>query len=185
MAQTELGHVTVIGGCGFLGHNIVNLLRKQYPQTRISVIDLRTDRNRNESKLVSYHDCDITNEPDVSSLFAKLKPTAIIHTASPVFVGEVKRDLFYKVNVEGTSVLLKAAQKYGVRAFVYTSSASVITSKETVLVNADERWPVITGDDAVDYYSVTKVRTSTASCKQRSALASIDAFHRPSQKTPS
>lgn len=62
-----------------------------------------------------------------------------------------------KVNVNGTNNLLKAAQDVDVKAFVFTSSASVIMDAENDLTNADERWPVIVGDAQPEYYTHTKV----------------------------
>ena len=81
---------------------------------------------------------------------------AIIHTASPHAFG-IPHSVMYKVNVDGTKCLLKAAQDAGVKAFVYTSSASVIMGELTELVNVDERWPTIAGEDQPEYYTHTKV----------------------------
>lgn len=81
----------------------------------------------------------------------------MIHTASPNLVGASK-ELYYKVNVEGTKCVIGACQKANVKALVYTSSASVISDNATDLVNADERWPVIPPKAQTEYYSQTKVR---------------------------
>jgi sterol-4alpha-carboxylate 3-dehydrogenase (decarboxylating) len=62
-----------------------------------------------------------------------------------------------KVNVDGTNNLLKAAKEVGVKAFVFTSSASVIMDAVNDVVNADESWPVIVGDKQPEYYTHTKV----------------------------
>jgi sterol-4alpha-carboxylate 3-dehydrogenase (decarboxylating) len=155
--KASLGHVNVVGGCGFLGHHIVKLLSTSHPQTRISVLDLRTSRNRIEGSNISYHDCDITDEAAVNNLYSQLKPDVVVHTASPVFVGNTNEKLFYKVNVDGTNVLLKSAQENGVKAFVYTSSASVIMGKDPTLINANESYPVVAGKEQPEYYTTTKV----------------------------
>ena len=152
----SLGKVVVVGGCGFLGSHIVSLLVKRYPQTQVSVLDLRTVANRHSSPTVSYHDGDITDFPAVKNIIGKIKPDAIIHTASPHF--HLKNHaLFDRVNVDGTKNLVRAAQETGVKAFVYTSSASVILGKTGELVNADESWPMVTGDRQPEYYTTTKV----------------------------
>lgn len=152
----SLGHVVITGGCGFLGHHIVSLLLERHPSTRISVLDLRTNRNRNLSNDVSYYDTDITAPDDVNELLARLRPDVVIHTASPVFNAN-RPELMYKVNVGGTKNMLEAARGAGVKAFVYTSSASIIMDATAELVNADERWPIVTGDAQPEYYSTTKV----------------------------
>ena len=151
----SLGKVLVVGGCGFLGSHIVSLIVKRHPQTQIAVLDLRTNSNRNASPNVSYHDGDITDAPAMKALFSQIKPDAVIHTASPHF--DLKPEIHDKVNVGGTKVLLQAAQESGVKGFVYTSSASVILDHVNDLVNADERWPLVTGDDQPEYYTTTKV----------------------------
>jgi sterol-4alpha-carboxylate 3-dehydrogenase (decarboxylating) len=68
----------------------------------------------------------------------------------------------YKVNVDGTDNLLNVARETGVKAFVYTSSASVIMDKENDVINADERWPVISGKEQPEYYTHTKGLAETA-----------------------
>jgi sterol-4alpha-carboxylate 3-dehydrogenase (decarboxylating) len=154
-SQDSLGHVVVIGGCGFLGHHIVKLLLSRHPKTKISILDLRITSNQIPNPQTSYHICDITDVGSLQPLFKKLKPDVVIHTASPTaFLG---REILYKINVEGTKNLLKVSQETGVKAFVYTSSASVIMGEMTALVNVDERWPVMVGESQPEYYSHTKV----------------------------
>jgi sterol-4alpha-carboxylate 3-dehydrogenase (decarboxylating) len=151
-----LGKVVVVGGCGFLGSHIVNYIVERHPETQVAVLDLRTNSNRNASSNVSYHDADITDLAAITALFSKIKPDAVIHTASPHF--DLKPEIHDKVNVGGTKNLVKAAQDTGVKAFVYTSSASVILGATEPLVNADERWPIVAGKEQPEYYTTTKVR---------------------------
>jgi sterol-4alpha-carboxylate 3-dehydrogenase (decarboxylating) len=151
-----LGKVVVVGGCGFLGSHIVKYIVERHPKTQVAVLDLRTSSNRNASPNVSYHDGDITDLAAMTALFRQIRPDAIIHTASPHF--NLKPEIHEKVNVGGTKNLIKAAQDTGVKAFVYTSSASVILDATAQLINADERWPIIAGDAQPEYYTTTKVR---------------------------
>jgi sterol-4alpha-carboxylate 3-dehydrogenase (decarboxylating) len=155
--EHSLGHAVIVGGCGFLGHHIVKLLLSRHPKTKISILDLRITSNQIPNPNTSYHICDITDEDALSDLFKTLKPDVVIHTASPTaFLG---KEILYKINVEGTKNLLKVAQETGVKAFVYTSSASVIMGEMTELINVDERWPVMVGENQPEYYSHTKVIT--------------------------
>ena len=154
----------MIGGCGFLGHHIVDLLFESY-KCSISVIDLRTTRNRRpESDKVQYFDADITSLSSLLPIFEKVKPHIVIHTASPAAIGEssesktkLRNAMYKKVNVDGTQCVIEACQKTGVKGLVYTSSASVISDTEADLINADERWPVIPAKNQLEYYSTTKV----------------------------
>ncbi|MCJ1337566.1 erg26, C-3 sterol dehydrogenase [Bachmanniomyces sp. S44760] len=150
-----LGNVLVVGGCGFLGHHIVSQLL-EYDSAKVSVIDLRTNVNRLPN--VSYHDADVTSEEQIYSVLETEKPNVIIHCASPYGAGDASRDtIFQKVNVQGTKNLFDLAAKIGcVRAFVYTSSASVIHDNVSHLINADERWPVLRRPQQTVYYTESK-----------------------------
>jgi len=152
----SLGSVLVVGGCGFLGHHIVSQILENY-DAQVSVVDLRTELNRFPS--ATYYDADITSESAVTSVLAKVKPTVIIHTASPNFVSDEGKNkaLYKKVNVDGTQNLIDRAGEIGcVKAFVYTSSSSVIHDSISPLINGDERWPTLRAPLQREYYSETK-----------------------------
>lgn len=152
----SLGSVLVIGGCGFLGHHVVSQLRESYTD-QVSVLDLHTDRNRVPA--ISYYDGDITSEADVTRVLREVKPNVIIHTASPAFVADDGRNkpVYKKVNVDGTRNLIELAGKTGcVKAFIYTSSASVVHDTVSDLLNADERWPILHPPQQREYYAETK-----------------------------
>ncbi|KAK7745315.1 erg26, C-3 sterol dehydrogenase [Cytospora paraplurivora] len=154
----DLGKVLIIGGCGFLGHHIVDLVLRDYTAT-VSVIDLRCTRNRRpDSDGVRYIDADITDASRIVSIFDKLRPDVVIHTASPVPQSDssVADALYKKVNIDGTQTIVDACKKANVKALVYTSSASVASDNVHDLINADERWPVPRGKDQTEYYSETK-----------------------------
>lgn len=156
--KTDLGKVMVIGGCGFLGHHIVHLLLRDYTAS-VSVIDLRCTRNRRpDSDGVQYIDADITDASKLVSIFDEVRPDVVIHTASPApqASSNIADDLFKKVNVDGTQAIVDVCKKTGVKALVYTSSASVASDNVNDLINADERWPIPRGKDQTEYYSETK-----------------------------
>ncbi|KAF3762388.1 hypothetical protein M406DRAFT_263398 [Cryphonectria parasitica EP155] len=154
-----LGSVLVTGGCGFLGHHIVRVLLRDWDTTAVTVVDLRCERNRRpESDGVRYIEADITDAAKVAAVFKDVKPEAVIHTASPPSQGAsaASNELFRNVNIHGTQNIVDACQEAGVKALVYTSSASVASDNVSDLINADERWPVPRGKDQTEYYSETK-----------------------------
>jgi len=158
--KPDLGSVVVIGGCGFLGHHVVRVLLRDY-DCSASVIDLRCANNRRpDSDGVQYFEADITDAAAIESVFSKIRPDVVIHTASPPAQSNdsVSHALFKKVNVDGTQTIVDACRKTGVKALVFTSSASVASDNKSDLINADERWPVIRGEHQSEYYSETKVR---------------------------
>lgn len=158
--KPNLGSVLITGGCGFLGHHIVRVLLRDWETTAVAVVDLKCERNRRpESDGVQYLEADITNLSKVVDVFDRVRPDIVIHTASPPVQAASKSsdELFRKVNIGGTQNIVDACRKTGVKALVYTSSASVLSDNLHDLVNADERWPVLRGKDQTEYYSETKV----------------------------
>ncbi|KAF4986933.1 hypothetical protein FDECE_15691 [Fusarium decemcellulare] len=154
-SRGPLGRVVVIGGNGFLGHHIVNQALESWTTSAVIGVDLRCERNRNPA--AEYRECDITDPERLLSLIEELKPDVVIHTASPVANNpKIGNDIFKKVNVDGTQAVVDACQQAGVKALVYTSSASVTSDNSTDLLNADERWPLIRGEQQTEYYSETK-----------------------------
>ncbi len=161
-----IGSVLVVGGCGFLGHHIVRQLLERYRdsehQLRISVLDVRIDRNRiaDTAPSVAYYAGDITAAERVQAVMDATRPRVIIHTASPLAATAADsgvRELYERVNVLGTRTLLACAARAGcVRAFVYTSSASVVHDGVSDLVLADERLPVLRPPQQRDAYSASK-----------------------------
>ncbi|KAL8940947.1 MAG: hypothetical protein Q9216_002516 [Gyalolechia sp. 2 TL-2023] len=159
----DLGSVLVVGGCGFLGHHIVRQLLDAYTCT-VSVLDLRTTNNRFPG--VTYHTGDITSLDSLRPIFSSVRPTVIIHTASPAFTSENKtlhtgraRTLFDRVNIDGTRNLLTvSSETTTVKAFIYTSSSSVIHDTVSTLANASEAYPVLFSPIQPEYYAETKAR---------------------------
>lgn len=137
-------------------------LSKRYPKYKatVSVVDLRTTNNRLPG--ASYYDGDITSVESMMEVFRKVKPDVVIHTASPSML-EGNKPLLRKVNVDGTRTLLQVAGgEHGdwggkCKAFVYTSSSSVVHDTQSDLINVTEEWPYIRGDLQREYYSETKV----------------------------
>jgi sterol-4alpha-carboxylate 3-dehydrogenase (decarboxylating) len=151
----SLGSVLVVGGCGFLGHHIVARILESDPAARVSVLDLRTDHNRFPA--VAYYDGDISSEAAVRSVLHAVRPDVIFHTAAALMTSAAGEALFFRVNVDGTRHLLEGAGALGcVKAFVYTSSSSVVHDNASDLVNADESLPLLRRPQQPEVYSETK-----------------------------
>jgi sterol-4alpha-carboxylate 3-dehydrogenase (decarboxylating) len=136
----------VIGGCGFLGRNIVDQLLAR-GEKKVAVFDLRQTF---EDSRVEFFIGDLTKLEDVKK--ATDGKTVVIHTASP-HPGAPNKVQF-AVNVDGTNNVIEACVANKVRKLVYTSSASVIFNGQP-LVNADESYPYC--EVHMDVYNETKV----------------------------
>lgn len=152
-SSKSLGNVLITGGCGFLGHKLASLLQQRQVCESITILDLRPPRTPLDK--VQYHQCDITDFSSVKEIFNTVKPRTVFHTASPIFnINDNK--IMYDVNVIGTQTVVKASKEASVTAFIYTSSASVISDNKADLVNADESYPYCMGADQPEYYTTTK-----------------------------
>lgn len=131
-----------------------------YKNTKVSVLDLRTAHNRYPG--ADYYEADIMSIEQLLEVFRKVKPDVVIHTVSPPPMLSAP-ELLYRINVDGTKNLLEVAGgmkgEWGgaCKAFVYTSSSSVVHDCHSDLIRADERWPLITGELQHEYYTETKV----------------------------
>lgn len=152
-APTPLPSVLIIGANGFLARRIPPLIVSRHPDCKISLLDISPDTT---SLDYPYYRGDITDPASVLEILQKVKPAAVIHSASPPIptVGKGDEKLFFRVNVEGTRNIIKACQETGVKALVYTSSASVIYDGGD-LKNANETTPYATRH--VDPYNASKV----------------------------
>ena len=138
--------VLVTGGAGYIGsHTIVELLDKGY--NAIIADDMS---NSNESvlsritqitgKQVPFYKINVCDEDALSDLFEKHPEIdAVIHFAGFKAVGEsVEKPLmYYQNNVGSALAVLKVMQKYGVKNFVFSSSATVYGDPETVPVTEE------------------------------------------------
>jgi len=125
--ENPTGTVLVIGGCGYLGSNLVRLLLKD-PIWGSNVHVMSRNPTINIQEKANYHAGDISNGVQVTSILDETKPEVIFHTASPKYTDSEK--LLRLTNVIGTKTLLKcASENPAVQAFVYTSTDSAIVPK--------------------------------------------------------
>lgn len=152
MAHLASHTVLVTGGSGGLASQILQLL-SQHGCKQLHSIDLREPAQH--LKDITYHTADLTSAAMMRQVFNQVRPDIVIHTASPKF--DSSDQIMYRVNVEGTKTLVQIAKDSGTRAFVYTSSASVISDAKSDLRGADESYPVLLGDEQPEFYVYTKV----------------------------
>jgi len=126
-------NILVTGGCGFIGsHCCISLLAKAYSaiiadnlsNSKAQVIDqIQAITN----KQVPFYQIDVTDSDLVDSLFSENHIDGVIHFAGLKAVGESVEDplRYYLNNTVSTMVLAKACVKYGVKKFIFSSSATV------------------------------------------------------------
>jgi 2-alkyl-3-oxoalkanoate reductase len=160
----------VTGGTGFVGKALCLALR----QRGYEVIALA--RGRSEELLASGVSCfqfdlglGFSSATRVELASALRDVECIFHVAAKVGMWGSFDD-FYATNVKATRELLSAAKKSGVRAFIYTSSPSVIASGKD-LKGVGEATPYPSHYDA--YYPMTKAMAERSVIEANSTPGSL------------
>ena len=140
-------HISVTGGTGHLGSNLIELLLQQ--GFKVSALK-RSAETPYEHPDLTWIQGDLNNPNALNSLLEQ--SAVIIHCASAISLGELDQDLIYDVNVTGTSNLINACLGRSIK-FIYIGSS---TSVEDPLDNEvfDENRPFRT--DRKFYYALTK-----------------------------
>lgn len=155
MTQTIL----VTGGAGYIGsHACVALLDAGYD---VVAVDNLSNSKRGAidrigeitGRALNFVEADLRDEPAIAAVFDRHPVSAVIHFAGLKAVGESTEQplRYWRNNVGGTSVLLEAMQRAGVRDLVFSSSCTVYGAPEELPIT--ERAPL----QAVNPYGQTKL----------------------------
>ena len=118
-----MSKVLITGATGFIGNHVTRLCLEQGHQVRVMVMK-GEDRSPLDGMNVEFVEGNLL-EPD--SLTAAVQGMdRMFHLAALFAVWTKDPDLHYKINVEGTRHLMKAALAAGVEKIVYTSSIAAI-----------------------------------------------------------
>ncbi len=126
--------VLVTGGAGFIGSNLIRHLLRFHPSMRITNLDKLTYAG-NLANLVDVKSDpryrfvrgDIADAELVNQLVGQYRFAAIVNVAAESHVDRSIADAedFVRTNVQGVSVLLEAARRFGVSRFVQVSTDEV------------------------------------------------------------
>jgi 2-alkyl-3-oxoalkanoate reductase len=141
--------VLVTGGGGFIGSNLVAALRAQQVQVRSLA---RSEHTVLSTLGVEQMRGDVTDPTACDR--ALVGVDVVFHVAARASMS-VRLEPFLKTNLEGTRTLLQAAQRSGVKRFVYTSTPSVVFSKRGH-EGASESAPLV--QDTFSPYAYSKAR---------------------------
>ena len=122
------------GGAGFIGSNYIYYLLKNHQEDEIICLDILTYAGNMET----LHDAlqqtnfkfvkvDISDRDSVYKLFAQEMPDVVVNFAAESHVDRSITDpeLFLQTNIIGTSVLLDACRKYGIKRYHQVSTDEV------------------------------------------------------------
>ncbi|XP_068596661.1 sterol-4-alpha-carboxylate 3-dehydrogenase, decarboxylating [Brachionichthys hirsutus] len=136
----------VIGGSGFLGRHLVEkLLDRGYT---VSVFDIRKSY---ELPGVAFYRGDLC---DQQALLPALEAVSLVfHCASPAPACD-DRELFKRVNIDGTRTVIQACTEAGVQKLVLTSSASVVYEGRDIKNGKED---LAYAKKPLDFYTETKI----------------------------
>ena len=130
----------ITGGAGYIGTHIADLfiadgkdvvlLDSLYQGLESRVEYLRKKHNTS----IPLEVIDIRDYTAVENILEKNRFAGIVHTAALKAVGESveKPDEYKEVNFTATTELLKLAQKHGIKKFLFSSTAAVYGSPDTM-----------------------------------------------------
>lgn len=167
--------ILVTGCAGFIGSNFVRQFKKKFKTVRVIGIDnLSSGRMSalpplDTSSFVFYKGT-ILDKKLLENIFAKHKPEYVFHFAA---LPRVSYSMKYpretsETNILGTVALLGAAQKHGVKRFIYSSSSSIYGGAKTLPVKESENIP-----DPRSLYATQKY-VGEIFCKNFSELLGLD-----------
>lgn len=127
MAKTFL----ITGGCGYIGSHVVRQLSER--GYRCIVIDNLS--NGSKEALIhgeTFIEADCGDTTALEKIFSSQKIDAVFHFAASIIVSEsVEKPLaYYENNFVKSLALLKSALKYGVKDFIFSSTAAVYLSSD-------------------------------------------------------
>lgn len=127
-------NIIVTGGAGFIGSNFIFYMLKKHPQDRIVCLDSLTYAG-NLSTLAPvmnqpnfrFVKLDICDRQGVYKIFEEEHPDVVVNFAAESHVDRSieNPEIFLQTNIIGTSVLMDACRKYGIRRYHQVSTDEV------------------------------------------------------------
>ncbi|WP_277588691.1 NAD-dependent epimerase/dehydratase family protein [Pseudomonas chlororaphis] len=134
----EPERILLTGGAGFVGSNVVKILRERYPDAALRVLHLPRENllNLNGLDEVELMVGDITDAADVARAVSDCD--VVFHLAAIYAFWLPDMSLMQRVNVEGTRLVLEECLKQRVKRVVYTSSASCFAGHGLDIVSTEQ-----------------------------------------------
>ena len=137
--------VLVTGGMGYIGsHTTVELLKAGYEVVIVDNLSNSKELVKDRIKAITgkepkFYKYDVLNKEDMDKVFSENTIDSVIHFAGYKAVGEsVAKPLeYYHNNLTSTFVLLELMRKYGVKNFVFSSSATVYGDAKIIPITED------------------------------------------------
>lgn len=126
--------IIVTGGAGFIGSNFVFYMMKKHPDYKIICLDkltyagnLSTLKDVMDKPNFRFAKLDICDREGVYKLFEEEHPDVVVNFAAESHVDRSieNPEIFLQTNIIGTSVLMDACRKYGIKRYHQVSTDEV------------------------------------------------------------
>ena len=119
--------ILVTGGAGFIGSNIADALIRDGHE--VAILDnLETGFRKNVNPKARFYEHDIRDAAAVDRIVDEFRPEMVNHHAAQMDVRRSTRDPVYdaQCNILGSLNLILAAQRTGVKRFLYVSTGGAV-----------------------------------------------------------
>jgi UDP-glucose 4-epimerase len=125
VTKANVKTLLIIGGAGYIGSYVNKRLNQIGYET--VVFDNLSRGHRSNVSCGSFIQGDLADPSTLESLFQQNSFAGILHFAAYTDVGESVTNpyMYYQNNVVNTLTLLHLAVKYGIKSFVFSSSAAI------------------------------------------------------------
>ena len=139
--------ILVTGGAGYIGsHTVIELLNAgkdiviidDFSNSKPEVLDKIKEITGKDFK---FYEINYLDREKLEKVFEENEIESVMNFAGFKAVGESVREplMYYHNNISGAIVLLQTMQKYNVKKFVFSSSATVYGSPEVVPITEDSK----------------------------------------------
>jgi UDP-glucose 4-epimerase len=137
--------ILVTGGAGYIGsHTVVELIQSGFEVVIVdnfmnSSTEVINRLKKITGKEIKSYNVNLLDKEGLTNIFSENQIEAVIHFAGLKAVGEsVEKPLFYyHNNITGTLILSEVMKEFGVKKMVFSSSATVYGTAETVPLNEE------------------------------------------------
>ncbi|KAI3640574.1 hypothetical protein MIR68_001452 [Amoeboaphelidium protococcarum] len=133
--------VLVCGGAGYIGSHLVREMMED-PKYSVVILDNLSAGHREAlPQGISFEHGNINDAKFLDKVFTTHKPDAVMHFCASISVSEsCEKPLeYYENNVSATITLLQAMKKYGVKYFIFSSTAALFGDPERMPIEAGDR----------------------------------------------